>query len=310
VAAIVLGSGSRFAAAQPADAGAERPSLRDSLVGPARDAYDEATARLGDQDDRGALEKYQQAYGLSKDPRLLFNMAVCDRNLQRYAQMQRDLLRYEQEAAGQMSPEEEAQVQGALAAIRHLVVQIRLRVSEAGAQVSVDGETVGLTPLATPVVMDVGKHTVTVKKEGFAPAERGVDLAGGEDAAIDLQLVELPHPGLLRIAADPRAIITVDRTAVARGFFDEPLAPGSHSIEVTAPGKKRYATVIALHDRETRELQIRLEDERRPVWPWVAAGVGVVAGLSVGAYFLFRPQDPRGSLQGGLFTTTLPAGAQ
>jgi hypothetical protein len=309
----VLALGFRDAAAQTADgdAGAVRPSLRDSLLGPARDAYDEATTRLSNQDDRGALDKYQQAYDLSKDPRLLFNMAVCDRNLQRYAEMQRHLLRYEQEAAGLMSPEDQADVQGALAAILHLVAQIHLTVSEAGAQVSIDAETVGLTPLATPIIVDVGKHTVVVKKDGFVPVERAVDLAGGEDAAVELRLVERPHPGLLRIAADPRAIISVDRTAVAHGFFDEPLAPGSHSIEVTEPGKKRYTTVIALLDRETRDLQIRLEDERHgQVWPWIAAGVGVVAGLSVGAYFLFRPQETQNQLSGQLFTVPLPAGAR
>src|SRR5580700_4207622 len=130
VATLAVGLGASDAAAQTADAGEiaeagpSRPGLADALTGPALAAYDEATALLNAKDDRSALEKYQRAYALSKDPRLLFDMAVCDRDLGRYAQMQTYLLRYEQEEAGQMSPEQVAQIHDALAAIRHLVAQI------------------------------------------------------------------------------------------------------------------------------------------------------------------------------------------
>jgi hypothetical protein len=297
------------AGAQTAEAGTPRAGLHDSLTGPALEAYDEATALLNDKNDRGALEKYQRAYELSKDPRLLFDMAVCDRDLGRYAQMQTYLLRYEQEEAGQMSPEQVAQIHDALAAIRHLVAQIRLTVSEADAEASVDGEPVGLTPLAAPVVVDVGKHTLTVKKDGFAPAERLVDMKGGEDTEIALQLMELPHTGLLRVDADPSAVIAVDRMFVARGSLEQALVPGNHSVKVTESGKKPYSTTITLRARESRELQVRLEDEARtPIWPWVTAGVAVVAGATIGAYFLFKQQpDNRSEPAGQLFTVQLPA---
>ena len=42
----------------------------------------------------GAYAKFGQAYDLSKDPRLLFNMAICMRNQHDYARMQGLLVRY------------------------------------------------------------------------------------------------------------------------------------------------------------------------------------------------------------------------
>jgi hypothetical protein len=300
--------------AQPADAGnagSARPTLRDSLGGSARAAYDEATALLDAKDDRGALEKYQRAYALSKDPRLLFDMAVCDRDLGRYAQMQTYLLRYEQEEAGQMPAEQVAQIHDALAAIRHLVAQIRLTVNEPGAEASVDGEIAGLTPLAAPLIVDVGTHTLTVQKDGFAPAERKVDVKGGEDTEIALELVEEPRTGTLRVDADPRAVIAVDRTLVARGSFEQSIPPGTHGIQVTESGKKPFSTSVTLRSRESREILVRLEDEpHAPIWPWITAGVAVVAGVTVGAYFLFKQPDNRSSEPSGqLFTVQLPSGS-
>jgi hypothetical protein len=317
VATLAVGLGASDAAAQTADAGEiaeagpSRPGLADALTGPALAAYDEATALLNAKDDRSALEKYQRAYALSKDPRLLFDMAVCDRDLGRYAQMQTYLLRYEQEEAGQMSPEQVAQIHDALAAIRHLVAQIRLTVTVPDAEASVDGEAVGLTPLTAPIVVDIGKHTLTVQKDGFAPAERVVDMKGGEDTEIALELVEQPHMGLLRVDADPRAVIAVDRTLVARGSFEQPLAPGTHSVQVTEAGKKAYSTSVTLRARESRELQVRLEDETgAPIWPWITAGVAVVAGVTVGAYFLFKQPDSRSSdPPNQLFTVQIPSGS-
>jgi hypothetical protein len=233
--AMLFAFASSDASAQTADDGAARAPLRDALVGPARDAYDDATMRLNRGDDRGAIDRYEQAYDLSKDPRLLFDMAVCDRNLRRYALMQALLLRYEQEAAAQISPAEKADLQAALAATHRLLAQIRLTVSEAEAQVWLDGTPVGRTPLASALVVDAGRHSLAVRKDGFDPVERALDLAGGAESAVSLQLVERPAHALLRLAADPVASIA-----------------------------------------------------------WIAAGVAVAAGVSVGAYFLLRSEDSRG----------------
>ena len=76
------------ATAEPrsAPAGQAQP-LAQTLTGAARDAFTSAQILLNNGDFAGALTKYQEAYGLSKEPRLLFNMALCERNLHAYARM-------------------------------------------------------------------------------------------------------------------------------------------------------------------------------------------------------------------------------
>lgn len=287
----------RFASAQSADAGlAHQAPLTDSLSGAAKEAYDAAVVLLNNKDCGRAIAKYRQAYDLSQDPRLLFDIAVCERDLRAYAQMQELLLRYEREAGGEMSAGQRADVEAALAAIHNLVGTVHLTVSEEGAEVTVDSELVGTTPLATPLVVDLGQHALSVKKAGFDPAARAIEIPGGDETTIEITLVPRTRPALLRVAADPGATIVIDKREIVHGSFDGALAPGAHDVQVTEVGKRDYQTRIVLGDGEARSLQVTLENEHRTtLWPWIAGGVAVVVGASVGGYFLLRQQDTRGA---------------
>jgi hypothetical protein len=277
--------------------------LSESLSGPAKDAYKAAGILRNNQDPGGALTKYRQAYELSSDPRLLFDMAVCERDLRAYARMQDLLLRYEREAGPDMPPAQKAEIDAALAAIRLLVGTVRLAVSEAGAAVGVDGEPAGSTPLANPLVVDLGKHTLSVSKAGFDPAVRTIEIAGGNEIGVTIRLVATVHAARLLVVADADATVMVDRQVVARGRFDGAMPPGHHDVQVTAPGKKPYGASIDLHDGEARTLLVTLENLPRGVglWPWIAGGAVLAGGAVVGGYFLLKPHDepappPQGTL--------------
>jgi hypothetical protein len=303
---------SATAAAQPTDAGSpRRPPLIESLSGPAKEAYEAALILVNNKDCAHAIAKFRQAYALESDPRLLFDIAVCDRDLHAYAEMQAMLLRYAKEASSQLSAEEKADVEAALAAIRSLVGAVLVTVSEAGAEIRVDGEPAATSPMATPIVLDLGRHTLSVTKDGFEPVERAVEIGGGSETSVVIALLRLSRPGQLHITADPGATIVVDEKHLAHGSFDGAMPPGVHKIQITEAGKKPYEARIPLGDGETRMLQVKLENERQPVlWPWFAGGAAALVGAGVGAYFVLRPQDTRGTgPQGQLFTFTIPPGA-
>jgi PEGA domain-containing protein len=309
VALVGSGLAGRTAAADPSPP--PRTPLAQSLSDSAKAAYDAAVILLNNNDCAGAIAKYQEAYDLAKDPRLLFDMAVCERDLRAYARMQGLLLRYEREDAAAMAPEQKVAVEAALVAVHNLVGTVHLTVSEDGADVSVDGEAAGRTPFATPIVLDLGKHALAVKKDGFETVERTVAISGGNETNVTIALVRQPHPAQFRIAADPAATIVIDARELAHGSFDGPLAPGAHDVEVTEPGRKAYETRVVLGDGEARTLEVTLEPEHHTmIWPWVAGGVALVVGASVGGYFLLRPQDTRGpGPQGPLGSFQIPANA-
>lgn len=305
--------GGPMAAAQ--DAGTEPPPptpLEDTLSGPAKEAYETATVLVNNKDCAHAIPKYWRAYNLANDPRLLFDIAVCERDLRAYAQMQAMLLRYESEAGAALSSDQKVDINRALGAVRRLVGTLHLTVNEAGAEVRVDAEPVGVTPIATALAVDLGHHVISVRKDGFEPAERVFDSAGGDETSVSIELVRRVRPALLRVVSDPDATVVIDRKAVATGSFAGPLAPGPHQVRVFASGKRDYEDRVVLTEGEGQTLHVTLAAERHPpLWPWIAGGTALIVGAAVGGYFLFRTQDTRAvGPQGELFTVQLPPGAQ
>jgi hypothetical protein len=301
------------AVAQPAAAPAQ-PSLAESLHGLAHDTYDSARLLLTNKDYGGALTKFQQAYELSKDPRLLFDMAVCAKGLHAYAKMKALLEQYERAAAGTMSVEDRAAVDAALAAVKNLVGVLRLAGVPEGATVLLDGVSLGTSPLKEPVFVDMGRHTVGVSKVGFDPAEKVVDVSGGGVIEIELALSASTRAADLVVAAPDGATVALDGKIAGVGRVHDKVAPGRHEVRVTAPGKLPYERPVELRGGEASTLDVTLEDEKHggSAWPWIVGGVVVVAAGAVGGYFLFKPSDtttppPIGRLGGVTFSSAAGA---
>lgn len=272
-------------------------TLSEALEGSSRDAYASARILFGNGDFAGALIKFRQAYEASRDPRLLYNMAVCEKAQRHYARMEALLRQYEREQPSMPSDEKQA-VDGTLAAAADLVGSVTVLVDAPGATVAVDGESAGTTPLPRPLIVDLGPHKVSVTKDGFDPSEKTVDVPGGGDATVAVSLT--PHVRMARlvVSTDGDAIVSIDGTAVAKARFDGHTAAGAHRILVTAAGMRPFTADIDLRDGETRTLQVALEGDKRaeaPVWPWVAGGAALAAGVVVGGYFLFKGPGSSGS---------------
>jgi hypothetical protein len=63
----------------------------------------------------------------------------------------------------------------------------------AGAEVNIDGEYWGSTPIAAVTRLAVGAHTIIVKKLGYEPWQRKITLAPGDDRTINADLELQPN---------------------------------------------------------------------------------------------------------------------
>jgi len=292
--------------AQPAPASTKKPLLSESLHGPAKEAHDSGRLLFVNGDFAGALTKFRQAYELSKDPRLLYQMAICEKNLRHYARMQSLLAQYLRDGGPNISAETRAAVETALSAIRNLVATLSVTANEPGATVLVDGEAVGRTPLGAPLLVDLGRHVLVAQKPGYDNIEQTIETPGGTPTSVTLKLTAQVHAPRLVLISDDDATVLVDGQVVGKGRFEGPLPPGVHEVGVTEPGRTPYQAQIELRDGEMRTVQVTLDSPRHGggAWPWIVGGVALAAGATVGGYFLFksqpsdaaRPPDPLGSL--------------
>jgi hypothetical protein len=290
-----------------AQTGAPPTSLSQSLQGEAKAAYDSGELLVNNGDFAGALTKLRQAYEASKDPRVLYEMALCEKELRHYAPMQSLLERYLRDAEGTIPGDIRAAVEQALLAIKSLVATVTVTAIEPEATVVVDGEVVGMTPLPAPLILDLGKHTIVAKKAGFETSEQTVDAVGGSAVSVTLVLIVQTHVAQLVISSEAEATVKIDDRVVAAGHFEGQLEPGEHAIELTERGKEPYRAVIELHDGETRTLQVTLREPKHSApWPWLIGGAAVVAGAAVGGYFLFKVHDETVAPEAKLGTIYLP----
>jgi hypothetical protein len=296
-----------LAQTEPAEARRVAP-LSESLWGDAREAYKAGNALVDAHDFAGAYAKYRQAYDASHDPRLLFDMAICERDLHRYARMQALLLRYVREAGDALQKEDRADIDAALLAIHPLVGTVKLVVSEVGADVAVDGEGIGVTPLDGPFTVDAGTHSLRIKKPGFETVEQKIEVSGGNEATVAITFVALVPAARLVVSSDSAATVQVDGKATVRGRFDGRVTPGLHSVQVTQPGKRPYETQVEIAEGGVRTMQVTLVDvPGPPVWPWIVGGAAVLIGGTVGGYFLFKSREETQGPTGTLGTVTLPS---
>jgi hypothetical protein len=296
-------------AAQPA-APASVP-LAESLKGTAKSDYDSGRILFQDGDHAGALVKFQHAFEESGDHRLLWNMAVCEKNLRHYAAVLKLLARYRQEGEARMTEAHRMEVNEVLQTVHSLVSMVRVVVNEPGASIYVDGTKAGTAPLAEPLVVDLGKRSIRVAKSGFVEQTMVQEFAGGSETTFNVVLVAEPKKGRLSITAAAGDVIHVDGKVVGERHFQGVLLPGEHVLRVTADGKRPYTKDVTLAPGESRELHVTLETESKgiPTVIWVGAGVLVAAGLGVGGYFLFRPEPtPQEAATGTLGQVNLPLG--
>jgi hypothetical protein len=286
-------------AQQPPPTAAARalPPLSESLQGEAKDDYVAARILFNDEDFTGALVKFQRAYERAGDPRLLWNMAACEKNLRHYANVLRLLERYEREGSHLMSAGHRAEFTDVLRTVRLLVSRVQLQVDPDGAQVFLDDVLVGTTPLAEPILVDLGLRKIRVHKSGYKDHLITRNFPDAAEVVFRLSLQLELHQGALAVTARAGETIRVDGVVMGDGSWQGVLPSGEHTVRVTGSGMRPYERQVFIEDDRTRNLYVTLESEPGSgVSPLLWVGIGLVAasGIAVASYFTLRP-EPNGS---------------
>jgi len=272
----------------------------------ARADYAAARILYEDGDYAGAYTKLSAAYEASRDPRLLWNMAACEKALRHYGSVIDLLERYLDEGRDLVGSDERQATHELVATVREFVNELSLVVSPEGTRVSVDGVVVVTAPLSRPLRLDMGKRKLRFENPGYVAHEVEMELSGGKSAELTVKLEPEVHEGTLRIVSDPAAVIRVDGKVMGTGLWTGKLPSGAHTVAISAPGKQPHQSEVWIRDRDTSALHVNLIDEARSqpgassnaLW-WIVGGVALAGAASVGGYFLLRPDDERGQPDSG-----------
>ncbi len=253
-----------IASAQP-----RRKTVREELPAPAQTAWDDAIrlTQLAPPEWDKAAAKFQEAYDVSHNPRVLFNVGVCERNLKHYS---RAIAKFKQElaeGAGKLSPQDRADIQTTLAALERFIGAIEVTVGEGEATVYIDDVKVGQAPLG-PVPADVSSdpHHVRVEKEGFFPFEkRDVLLTSNATVKVVVELEPKVKKSEVEIAVTgaPGASVWIDGIDRGPSPFKGLVEVGPHTFEARQAGYEPTQQRQEVVYKQKLKVQLPLEREMR-----------------------------------------------
>jgi hypothetical protein len=166
--------------------------------------FQRGVALYGEADYRAALVEFKRAYALVPNAAVLYNVGETEYQLQDYAGALTSFKRYLVEA----SPTEahRSEVEGNVEVLRARVGHLSVQTVPPGADVSVDDQAIGKTPLAEPAFVSIGRRKVVATMAGRPAVTRYVEVAAEDNLSITLTL---PLPAEAPAASPPRQAATL-----------------------------------------------------------------------------------------------------
>jgi hypothetical protein len=168
-----------------------------------------------------ALAEFQRAYETAPHPLVLYNIAGCYRELSNYAESVKFSRRFLAEGKGVVSANRLAAAQSELDGVLARIARITVSVPVEGAELWLDGSSLGTMPLEMPLILAPGEHRIEARAEGYRAATRSLRLASGDELAVELELSELPEapaPVEAPLQPYPRPRAAERRFSLGAGF--------------------------------------------------------------------------------------------
>lgn len=138
-----------------------------------------------------ALESFLKAYEASNFPGLLFPIARCHEELGQLDEAARAYQGFLDRADAPPDARGKADMALRLLRKRMSVGTLVVQVSPFGADVAIDGNSIGPAPVA-PLKLDPGTHELLVRAPDFTPSTHVVEVGGGKTVTVVVTLVRAP----------------------------------------------------------------------------------------------------------------------
>ncbi len=150
---------------------------------------------------RAALIEFQRAYELRPHFALLSNIGQTHLELGDYLAASNALRRYLDVGGTDVPPERREKVEKQLAGLQERIAVLTISVNLQGAEIFVDEEPVGKSPLAEGLAVNVGRHVVRVRSSAGQEDSKVLDVAGGDVRELNFKLEQSAEEAA--VAASP-----------------------------------------------------------------------------------------------------------
>jgi hypothetical protein len=251
-----------------------------------------------------ALAAYNDAYAITKDVVLLYNMGRALQALNRFPEALDKLEAFDQAAS--------AELKARVPRLPKLITELRQRVSTLtiktnveGARVVVRNTILGKAPLAGPVRLTAGAAEIEIDAEGYFTGKKSVDLPGGSGITVDLPLFSKATTGVLLVNASAKgAEVLIDGKRIGVAPLEINVSKGPHRVTFRHPDFRLYETRTIVEAGRTKRIDAALQPVSILTRWWFWTGVGVVA--ATGAAFAIAAVSSRAADLGTIAPGQIP----
>jgi len=185
------------------------PGARADDNGSTRDAakhFQRGVSLYGEADYRAALVEFKRAYAIAPNTAVLYNVGETQYQLQDYAGALTTFERFIAESG--QGDGHRAEVENDVEILRARVGHVGVVTIPPGADVTVDDQSVGRTPLDKPLLVSIGHRKIAASMPGRSAVTRYVDVATDDNLAVTLQVPDAgggPATSTLRHDSDAAA---------------------------------------------------------------------------------------------------------
>jgi hypothetical protein len=283
--------------AAPVPAAAQQPAADEAGRAEAQRHFEQGVTLMQQENWETALLEFQRSLELYPTRNALFNLGMCQKALFRYVEAMATFQQFLDRYRDQADQEQLRTVAAAMQELRGLIGELLVNVNVPGAEILVDGLSVGTAPLAEAVEVSAGQRRIEARLDGYAPAQRLLPVTAGERLAVDLTLTEIARVGALRVEANvPGAEVWVDGLLLGTVPYRADLAEGDHELEVRAPGYEPQAQTVAIATGDERIVTVTLgaPGGADPAWFWTTvglAGAATAATAVLGTVVLIKDDE-------------------
>jgi len=146
-----------------------------------------------------ALAAYSKAHELVPNPKIFYPMAIAEEKLEKWVDVAthlRAFLAQVPDAAPKMKEDAEKRLENAKLNIGVLT----LTITPEGAQMSIDGNIIGTSPLAEPLFLAPGEYNMSITADGHKPMEQKLAIEAGSESERTFELesaaviIDTPRP--------------------------------------------------------------------------------------------------------------------
>jgi tetratricopeptide (TPR) repeat protein len=171
----------------------------DSSTREASKHFQRAVALYGEADYRASLVEFKRAYALAPNVAVLYNVGETEYQLQDYASALVTFKRYLAESPA--NEPHRAEVEGDVEILRSRVGHVSVATLPVGADITIDDQPVGKTPLDEAALVSIGHRKIVASMPGRLPVSKFVDVAAEDNVSVTLTLPVPAESGAAPLAS-------------------------------------------------------------------------------------------------------------